>query len=285
MKVAVIGAAGGMGSFFTRYFLARGDDVRAHDERSPRRSALGGERKAQWSSSNAGAARGCDVTILAVPMRSTLKAAKGVVGSLRDGSTLVEISSVKGETLSDLRKLVGGKAKVLSIHPLFGPALESTRRMKIAVIGKGEDASLAARIFPDARIIPMGRKEHDRAMAVVLSLTHVTNVAYAATAAKFLTPEEFRRVSTPNSSMQLTLAEAVLGQDPELLYSIQATNPYFGKVSRAALRELKRVVDMVESSEEDSFRDHLAALSKRYKTGRRASAAIKAVYSAAERDG
>ena len=221
-------------------------------------------------------------------MDATLVVAKEVMGKLKPGSTLVEISSVKGKTLPALRKLVGERVALLSIHPLFGPALQSTRGMKIAVIveGKGADrpeAALAKRLFPEARIIPMSRGDHDRTMAVVLSLTHLVNVVYAGTVSRFLTPSEFMRVSTPNSSMQLTLAEAILAQDPKLSFAIQADNVYSRKVGREASRELKRVLAMVEGSDPKAFDLHFSRLSKRYKTGERASAVIREIYSAAEK--
>lgn len=290
MRVAVLGASGGMGSFFVRYFLERGGTVRGSDLGKGRKeSTTGGGRRLASFRTNAEAVKGCDVVVMAVPMGSTLKVAKEVAAALKRGSTLVEISSVKGETLPALRKLVGSKVTLLSIHPLFGPALASTKGMKIAVIAQrkgGSDcpeAALARRLFPDSRVIPMSRKEHDRTMAVVLSLTHLLNVVYAGTVSQFLTPGEFMRVSTPNSSMQLTLAEAILAQDARLSYAIQTGNVYTGKVARAAARELKRVLEMIESSDWEAFDEHFSELSKRYKTDERASAVIREIYSAAEK--
>ncbi len=284
MKVSVIGASGGMGSFFARYFLERGDEVRGSDS-SEGRVAIPGVVAVR---TNAEAVKGCDVTVIAVPIDDTVKVAKELVGKLRPGSTLVEISSVKTQTLPALKKLVGKRVSLLSIHPLFGPALESTRGMKVAVIvGKGgadgPEASLAARLFPEARIIPMSLSEHDRSMAVVLSLTHILNVVYAGTASRFLTPEEFMRVSTPNSSMQLTLAEAVLAQDARLSFAIQAGNPYSKEVARAASRELKSVLSMIEASDRRAFDRHFSKLAKRYKTDKRGGAVIREIYSAAEK--
>jgi prephenate dehydrogenase len=284
LKVAVIGASGGMGSFFARYFLERGDEVRGSD---PSRERAGGAHIATFGT-NAEAVKGCEVTVLAVPIDGTVKVAKELVGKMKPGSTLVEISSVKAQTLPALRKLVGKRVNLLSIHPLFGPALESTKGMKVAVIAgrgrtDGPETSLASRLFPDARIIPMSLSEHDRSMAVVLSLTHLLNVVYAGTASRFLTPEEFMRVSTPNSSMQLTLAEAVLAQDAGLSFAIQAGNPFSKAVARAALRELKSVLSMIEGSDRRAFDRHFSKLAKRYKTDKRAGAVIREIYSAAEK--
>jgi prephenate dehydrogenase len=83
--------------------------------------------------------------------------------------------------------------------------------------------------------------------------------------------------------MQLTLAEAILAQDPELSFAIQADNVYSRKVGRAASRELKKVLAMVESSDRKAFDEHFSRLSKRYNTDERASAVIREIYSAAEK--
>ena len=86
--------------------------------------------------SNSEAVTGCDVTILAVPIDRTLEVAEEIAEALKPGSIIVEITSVKGKILSPLRKLVGGRVALLSIHPLFGPALETTEGMKIALIAE-----------------------------------------------------------------------------------------------------------------------------------------------------
>ncbi|MDA4117841.1 MAG: prephenate dehydrogenase/arogenate dehydrogenase family protein [Thaumarchaeota archaeon] len=287
MKVAVLGSSGGMGSFFVRYFLARGDTVRGSDigKKASKKEEVP-KKGFSFHGSNSEAARGCDLTMIASPMDDTLDIAKEVVKVLKRGSTLVEITSVKGNILPDLRKIVGDGVTLLSIHPLFGPALETTDGMKIAVIagkkGDGSEAKLAKKLFPESRLIPMTEKQHDEAMAVVLSLTHLLNIVYAKTVAHYLSPEEFMKVSTPNSSMQLTLAEAVLAQDPKLSYSIQVGNVYSARIAREASRELKRVLAMLEQSDWVTFKDYLSGLSERYKSDERAGAVIREIYSAAE---
>jgi prephenate dehydrogenase len=288
LKVAVVGASGGMGSFFARYFIEKGATVRGSDAGKNRRRPLGRvEKGIHMRGSNAEAVKGCDVTLLAVPMDSTLRVAKEVAAALNPGSTLVEMSSVKGETLPALKKILDKRVKLLSIHPLFGPALQSTKGMKIAVIARKKggaaaaEVAIASKLFPDARIIPMSRKEHDKAMAVVLSLTHLLNVVYAATVSEFLSLDEFMRVATPNSSMQMTLAEAVLAQDPRLSYNIQAGNAYSKRVGRAASRELTRALAVIEAADWDAFADHFSKLAKEYKTDERGGAMIREIYSAA----
>ena len=132
-------------------------------------------------------------------------------------------------------------------------------------------------------MIEMTRKQHDKTMAVILSLTHLLNIVYAGTVLHFLTPEEFMRASTPNSSMQLTLAEAVLAQDAELSFAIQARNAYSSRVGRAAWRELKRVLRTIEDSDRSAYDKNFRRLSANYGTERRAGVVMREIYSAAEK--
>jgi hypothetical protein len=83
--------------------------------------------------------------------------------------------------------------------------------------------------------------------------------------------------------MQLTLAEAVLAQDPRLSYFIQVGNVYTSRVARTASRELKRAMSMIEKSDWAAFEDYFSGLSKTYKTDKRSSAVIREIYSAAEK--
>ncbi len=111
-----------MGSFFVRYFLEkgrRGEGGRLRQGQG--KDAAGGEDRFASFPTNAEAVKGCDVTVIAVPMDSTLKVAKEVAGKLKPGSTLVEISSVKGETLPALRKLVGERRHAALDPPALRP--------------------------------------------------------------------------------------------------------------------------------------------------------------------
>ncbi len=279
MKVAVLGAAGGMGSFFARYFVARGHTVSGSDLRKPDVKGV------RFCSTNADAVEGADVTFIAAPMEKTVAIARQVAKSLKRGSMLVEMCSVKGPTLPEVKRDLPSGVKLLSIHPLFGPALEKTDGMKIAVVcgRRGKEADAAARLFPEARIVPMSLDQHERTMAVVLSLTHIMNLVYAKTAQAYLEPEEFARASTPNSSMQLALAEAVLAQDPRLSYAIQRGNRYTASVAKKAMAELRRAIEMVQDSDRKGFEAQFKKLAERYDIKHNARAAIREVYSAAEK--
>jgi prephenate dehydrogenase len=239
LRIAVVGSSGGMGSFFVGYFGARGHEVVRSDP-VKRRQSVGTVAR-----SNAEAASGSDAVLLAVPLWKTLEVAREVSGHMREGALLVDISSVKEPLLPHLERLSRERGiSLLSVHPLFGPSLRRTEGMKLAVIGSAgsRPLPLARRLFPDAQLLPMTAEHHDRAMSVLLSLTHVTNMAYAAAASRSIHPGRFRALATPTASLQMTITMSVLAQDPELYTHILFENRH----TRSALADLSREVRRME---------------------------------------
>lgn len=279
MKVAVIGSSGGMGKFFSRYFLSRGDQVTGSDQRKPD-SKIAGFR---FAKSNSDAVKGADVVVVATPLDTTVELFATFASSIPKGALVVEITSVKGKSLKGLKKhLSGRRLRLLSIHPLFGPSLASYGEMKICVIQteKGSE-QLASELFPEATLIPMGQKEHDEAMGLILSLTHLLNIAYAGTVSRFLKPDQFRRIQTPTSAVQLTLAEGILSQSPSLYSSIQLENESSAEFAMALIDELTLLLRFIEAKDAKGFEKRFTQLSKAYAGD--SKAALELVYQAFER--
>jgi prephenate dehydrogenase len=262
LKVAVLGSSGGMGKFLTRYFLSHGNQVTGSDKRrdgteDPHFTVAG---------TNGEAVRGADIVVIATPIDATVDTVAEITGKLARGTTLVEIASVKGKILPEIRKLLRGKGvKLLSLHPLFGPSLSSFEGMKICVIETEKTSiSAARRLFPEAALIPMSEEAHDRTMGVILSLTHLLNIAYAATVSEYLKPEEFRAVQTPTSSLQLTLAEGVLAQSASLYSYNQMENAWSSEYAAALIDELTQLLKLIEDKDRSGFERHFRELSAKY---------------------
>ncbi len=279
MKIAVLGSSGGMGRFFARYFLSRGMTVVGFD--SVNRALR--NRNFELAKSNAEAARGADVVFVATPIDRTVETVEEVAPALAPGTCLVEITSIKGRVLGPVKELVEGRrARLLSIHPLFGPSLGLKKEMRFCVVKTDRrSVPIARSLFPDATLIPMTLANHDRQMAVVLSLTHLLNLAYAGAVSEFLTPSQFRMVQTPTSGVQLTLAEGVLAQDPSLYSYIQAENEHSAESVKVLSDEVALLRRMIESKDRRAFERHFRRLAKRFRDD--SGAAVDQVYRAFER--
>ena len=279
MKVAVIGSSGGMGKFFSRYFLSRGHQVTGYDQRKPDSKIPG----FKFAKSNADAVKGAEVVVLATPLDKTVESFAALARNISKGALVVEITSVKRKVLKGLKKELAGRGlRLLSIHPLFGPSLASYGEMKVCVVRTGKGSDRVARdLFPEATLISMDEKEHDKAMGLILSLTHLLNIAYAGTVSRFLKPDQFRRIQTPTSAVQLTLAEGILSQSPSLYSSIQLENDSSAEFARALIDELTLLLRFIEEKDAKGFETRFTQLSKAYAGD--SKAALELVYQAFER--
>jgi len=278
LRVAVLGASGGMGRFFTEYFLSHGHEVTGFDTKRPSFSDSSFTR----ADSNADAVVGAQVVLVAVPIATTVKTVKEIAPQLHKGVHLIEISSIKGKILGELRPIVRKTgASLVSLHPLFGPSLSASRGMKICIIERGKAAlNFAKELFPDATLIPIREREHDKAMGIILSMTHLLNIAYAATVAKYMTPEEFRTLESPTSAAQMSLAEGVLNQDPSLYSYIQLENDYSTKFAGDLVDQLERLRTFLKRKDKKGFEAYFARLSAEY--AQDSKTALQSIYEAFE---
>jgi prephenate dehydrogenase len=259
LKVAVIGAAGAMGSFFVKYFLGNGHEVVGSDAHR----VAGFPSGFTFVGSNRDAALGADVVIVAVPMRMTANVVREISPSLKRGVKLVEMTSVKGRMHAELRRIVAlRKAILLSIHPLFGP-LSKSKNFKICVIGNRRDEASARLLFPRAKTILLGAEEHDRLMAYTLSLVHLLNLAFVSAVDSGVGVKEFKRIATPLASAQLDLGQAVLSQNPLLFAHIQAENPFLPDVLSNVISQLEGFRGWLEQKDTTKFEKRFSGLAAR----------------------
>ncbi len=273
MKVAVIGAAGAMGSFFVKYFLGKGQEVVGSDERRGARFPEG----FTFAGSNRDAALGADVVIVAVPMRMTANVVREISPSLKRGVKLVEITSVKGRMHAELKRIIAlRKATLLSIHPLFGP-LSKSKNLNICVIGNRRDEASARLLFPGAKTILLGAEEHDRLMAYTLSMVHLLNLAFVSAVDSGVGVKEFKRIATPLASAQLNLGQAVLSQSSILFAHIQAENPFLPDVLSNVISHLEGLRGWLKQKDETELEKQFSGLAARF-TRKELDDALQRVY-------
>ena len=260
MKVAVLGAGGSMGSFFVKYFARKchkvvGSDATKVEDTPPGMTIAG---------SNSDGVRGADLVLLAVPVRLTANVLREVSPNLKRGSTVVEMTSIKGKILPELKRICKlSKVSLLSIHPMFGP-LSTSRSLKICVIGTPRDQANAHHLFPGAKTILLGAEEHDRLMAYTLSLVHLLNMAFASAVSEGAGIGEFTKIATPFALTQLNLSEAVLSQDPQLFSFIQTENPFVTGLLSSVISQLEAFRGLAERRDAPGLEKRFSSLAARF---------------------
>jgi prephenate dehydrogenase/chorismate mutase len=240
-KVAVIGA-GGMGSWFARFFKSRGSYVTISDRDRRRARLLASKIHARSASSNVEAVRGGDIVILATPANVVSTVVNEILSALKENALLVDISAVKSPVMPALRMAEKRGVRVGSIHPLFGPLASGLREKNVVVVKTGRHKQYPQSLkhmLEKARILLTDQQTHDRRTALTLALPHFLNMAFAMTISKG-NVAEMRRFAGRTFNLQMLLAESV-ASEPETTADIQIMNKEF----RAVLRDLQRNIGLL----------------------------------------
>ncbi len=242
MKVAIVGGAGKMGRLLGGYLKGNGHEISIID---PKAASSG------LTSTKISSVREVDVIIVSVPMEQMTRVLQEVRINLKKGSQVIELSSLKSVTQTMMRKIAADGHTSVSLHPLFGPGIRDLRRARMAlipVLNEGIEKKLVRKLFPKGKIVVVGLKEHEHAMTSILSLTYFSNLLFA-TSLKKQDLKALRALTGTTFSIQLTLSEALLNEDPSLFASILLLNPEFSKIAQDFAHRTKILAEQIEKKD------------------------------------
>jgi prephenate dehydrogenase len=247
--VAIVGAAGKMGSWFTSYFAHHGLNVSAFDINQ---RTLKPSDKVKVQNSLSECVKDADFVLVCVPVQKTPQAIKECTKSMKDGAVIAEISSVKKKTFAALKK-TPIKLRPLCVHPMFGPGTSKTietRLLLIPVRDEKLELEIANKIFKNSNLSVLAdAKEHDKAIAIVLGLTYFVNIVFA----KLMSSSNIsmlKQVSGTTFGLQSLIAESILTEEPDLIIALIGENVYAKRYIHQYLKEgeaLARLATIKES--------------------------------------
>lgn len=169
-----------------------------------------------------------DATILAVPLESAVT----YIREFGDRCTLVELSSIK----EPLKQFSG---RVVSIHPLFGPASfdnpDFTTVVFVNDVSPPGTLELVERMFPENNVVSMTSDEHDRSMADQLVTPYLMSML-----AKKIIPAG-QNMSTPSFSNLRRFASLLDGENASVVWDTISLNRYTMNVIGKLEEELNRI--------------------------------------------
>jgi len=234
-RVAILGGTGKMGRWFALFFKNKGYDVVIGGRSPERNRTVAQEIGVEAAISNIDAVWGADIVVVSTTLETTVNTILQIRDYVKKGAIVFDIASVKGRIPEALKELSSKGSRVISIHPMFGPGADSFRGRRVIVVPIVEDDSLtnwAVDLFrgegADVCVVRDG-EEHDRLVAITLSLPHFLNIVLGRVLAR-RDIQKVKRFAGTTFSLQLTLAEAVLSEDPDLYYGIESLNPSFRKL-------------------------------------------------------
>lgn len=254
-----------MGRWFTRYFAASGHKVVISGVRLHKAKAFAEEAGVDFARNNIEAVKDVDLVMVSVPIPVAPRVIDEIAPYVKKGAVISEISSLKSDVVKALVEAARLKVRPLSLHPLFGPGAQKLRGRKIAVIpiiDAEAEKNLAKELFPEAETVVVDAEEHDRAMALVLSLPHFMNVVFASVIGEE-NLETLKRLGGTTFTLQLTLAESVMTDDPALQATIQMDNKYVSQYLDDFLSKAETVKKWIADKEVEkftSFCDHVQNL-------------------------
>jgi prephenate dehydrogenase len=254
LEIAIVGAAGKMGSWFTDYFARRGFGVSVYDRKAPRPSD-----NVRAAASLDSCVRDADFVLVSVPVRMTPKVIRECAKSMKAGAVISEISSVKYRSFRALRQVPSG-LRPLCIHPMFGPGASERMQPKMLLVPvKNEEAELkiVRELFENAsvKVLP-DAQTHDKSIATVLGLTYFANIVFAK-AVSASNISELRQVSGTTFGLQLLLAESILASEPDLVVALVKENPYAKRYIGQYLKEASAVAKMASAKDDKKLKADL----------------------------
>ena len=189
--------------------------------------------------------------VLCVPisaMRSTLAR---VAPLLAPDSVVIDVCSVKVHPIAWMQEILPARAAILGTHPMFGPdsAADSLANRKMVLCNVSTPGEVYAMIKTylsgkGLEIIEATPEEHDRQIAVSLSLTHFIGRSLAEFGADRLPidTEGYRR---------LTYTLDVVEHDTwQLFQDMHRFNPYAHEIREAFMGAMHRIDDKLDRSQE-----------------------------------
>lgn len=270
-KVSVFGA-GRMGGWFAHYFKALGREVFLYDKNvnfSMRRATeLGCKFVRDFRS-----ALRSDLILVAVPIAQTnteIRRIQHFSKEMAKCKAIIEISSVKEGVSQGLEQR---KIPVVSIHPLFGASASEFAQNSMALVGRGgsnKDDDFAFQlvkgIFPQYDIVRSDAEEHDKQMALMLSLPHALALIFAEVLAENASLAGQCKFDTPSFSAMKEIATKVLSESSDVYYEIQSANKFTTLVLKQLDASVKKLSNYIEQEDRLKFKKLFDASAKVIKT-------------------
>jgi prephenate dehydratase/prephenate dehydrogenase len=265
-KIAIIGAAGGMGRWFCRFFTSEGIEVIASGRTRSKLDKLQKEIKVEIARDNIDAVRRADIILVSVMPKDFEKVVKEIAPFIKNDQVLLDITSSKERPVAIMHRYVKN-AVVLGAHPLFGPGAEDTNQNVILTPTNRREKALADTVskwFGEKGFIVQmtSPKKHDQMMAIAQGLSHFIGLVTGETWMSF-NFEELKGASPTSFKRLLGLVESVANSDPEFYANLQVILPHVTNVESKFIANAQRVAKLVKAGDEAGFAAEIRRLSKR----------------------
>ncbi|WP_456472466.1 prephenate dehydrogenase [Methanocaldococcus sp.] len=261
MKVSIIGGTDGLGKWIAKFLKSRGFDVIVTGRDVAKGKRVEKELGVRFLNNNVEAAKLGDIVIISVPINITERVIKEVAPHVREGSLLMDVTSIKEIPAKAMEKYAKEGVTVIPTHPMFGPTAPSLERQVVILTPseKHKKSEWFEKLYnflkrEGARVYILKPEEHDRIMAIVQGLTHFSIISLASTLKELnVDIKKSRRFASPVYELILSLIGRIIGQNPYLYADIQMFNPRIEEIHNTFIGECKKISELVKNKDREGF--------------------------------
>ena len=258
-KIAIIGAEGQMGKWFSKYFLEKDYDIIGYD--SEKEILNKSVTKAQ---SLVGAILTADYVILCIPVKRTPETIRLIAKEMKRDSYLIDISSLKTKTAAALSK-IPDKVNPICIHPMFGPGtkkLKGQNIISIPIRDAKKEMAVTKSLFEEANFVQIDAVEHDKKIAIVLGMPHLVNLALANIFAKEENFALVEKMAGTTFKAQKLLTTGIMTEPQELIETI-ISNPEIRRYAEEFWKDIGRMLILIQENKTEEMIKYISSAKER----------------------
>ncbi len=258
-KIALIGAEGQMGKWFSKYFFEKGFEVIGYDSE---REIV--DKSVIKAKSLVGAILNADFVILCTPTKRTPEIIRLIAKEMKRNSYLIDISSLKSKTISSLLK-IPEKVSPICIHPMFGPGtkkLKGHNIISIPIRDAKKEMAVAKSLFSEANFVTIDAAEHDKKIALILGMPHLINLAFGNILAKDDKLSLTEKMSGTTFKAQKILTESIMTESPELIETL-ISNPEIRKFAEEFWKDIGRMLTLIQENKSEEIIKYIVSTKER----------------------
>jgi len=258
MKIAIIGGTKGLGKTLAIILSEENFDITITARDASYGEKVAKEIGVKFSSNNQKTASLSDIVILAVPIDSTISVIEEIASFLKEGSLLLDTTSVKVAPTEAMAKLLPANVEFIPTHPVFGPRTSSFNGQVVVLtpIKKGKWYPKVINFLKNhkTRVIESSPKEHDDMMSIVQILTHFSYISTAVAMERLgVNISQTRKFASPIYNLMVDMISRIVSQNPFLTYSIQIENESGEKVRTVFTETVNELNEILSLEEENDF--------------------------------
>jgi len=251
LKILIIGGQGNMGLWLSEFFDSFGHRVSHLDNKVDASSKYELVKDLSYGSESA------DVIVIAAPISASVKIIEDLT-KLKPQALILDICSLKSNLIPAIRTAEKSGLRIGSVHPMFGPHVDmlSGRNIVICDTGNKKILAEALKLFEGttANLVTIPLEEHDKFMSYILGLSHFVNLVYSdVLATSGVSAAVLKKVASTTFNSQSSVARAVVSENPDLYYEIQAENAFTPEIIAALSQSIQDWSTHIDTKDRKSF--------------------------------